>query len=166
MVAAIYYFENEKRTISAVLLGIAITTKFFPLVLLLPITIYFIKGKQIKDGLKYLFVVALTWLAFNLPVMVVSFDGWKYFYSFSFSRGLGDGSIYSVLGKIGIGQVYSNPLYYILNIALFGLLIFFLFKSKSNLSLAQTAFFTMFCFTYFGKQYSIQHILWLTPLRF
>jgi uncharacterized membrane protein len=164
MVAAIYYFEREKRTISAVLLGIAIAAKFFPLVLLLPIGIYFLKGKQIKDGLKYLVVTALTWLTFNLPVMVVSFNGWKYFYSFSFNRGLGDGSIYSVLGKIGIGQVYSNPLYYTLNIALFGLLIIFLFRSKSNLSLAQTAFFTMFCFTFFGKQYSMQYVLWLAPL--
>ncbi len=164
MVASIYYFEKEKRTISAVLLGIAIAAKFFPLVLLLPIAIYFLKGKQIKDGLKYLGFTAVTWLAFNLPVMIVSFDGWKYFYTFSFNRGLGDGSIYSVLGKLGLGQVYSNPLYYVLNIALFGAFIIFLLKSKVNLSLAQTAFFTMFCFTYFGKQYSMQYVLWLAPL--
>jgi uncharacterized membrane protein len=164
MVAAIYYFENEKLTISAILLGIAIAAKFFPLVLLLPIGIYFLRGKQIKDGLRYFSITALTWLAFNLPVMVVSFDGWKYFYSFSFNRGLGDGSIYSVLGKLGVGQVYSNPIYYALNVSLFGALIFALLKSKSNLSLAHTAFFTMFCFTYFGKQYSMQYVLWLAPL--
>lgn len=30
--------------------------------------------------------------------------------------------------------------------------------------LSQTAFLTMFCFTYFGKQYSMQYILWLAPL--
>jgi uncharacterized membrane protein len=164
MVASIYYFEKEKRTVSAVLLGIAIAAKFFPVVLLLPIAIYFLKGKQIKSGLKYLGVVLATWLAFNLPVMLVSFDGWKYFYTFSFNRGPGDGSIYSVLGKLGLGQVYSNPLYYVLNITLFGLFIFFLFKSKENLPLAQTAFFTMFCFTYFGKQYSMQYVLGLAPL--
>ncbi len=164
MVASIYYFEKEKRNISAVLLGIAIAAKFFPLVLLLPIGIYFLKGKQIKEGLKYLGITAVTWLAFNLPVMIVSFDGWKYFYTFSFNRGLGDGSIYSVLGKLGLGQVYSNPLYYVLNIALFGAFVTFLLKSRVNLSLPQTAFFTMFCFTYFGKQYSMQYVLWLAPL--
>lgn len=164
MVASIYYFEKEKRTVSSILLGIAIAAKFFPLVLLLPIGIYFLKGKQIKNGLKYLGVAFCTWIAFNLPVMLISFDGWKYFYTFSFNRGLGDGSIYSVLAKLGLGQVYSNPLYYALNITLFGLLIFFLLKSKINLSLAQTTFFTMFCFTYFGKQYSMQYVLWLAPL--
>jgi uncharacterized membrane protein len=164
MVASIYYFETEKRAVSAFLLGIAIAAKFFPIVLLLPIGIYFFKGKQIKSGLKYFAIAAASWLAFNLPVMLISFNGWKYFYTFSFNRGLGDGSIYSVLGKLGLGQVYSNPLYYSLNITLFGMLILFLFKSKKNLPLAQTAFFAMFCFTYFGKQYSMQYILWLAPL--
>jgi uncharacterized membrane protein len=164
MVASIYYFEKEKRKFSAVLLGIAIAAKFFPLVLLLPIGIYFLKGRQIKLCLNYLSVTAVTWLVFNLPVMIVSFDGWKYFYTFSFNRGLGDGSIYSVIGKLGLGQVYSNPLYYALNISLFSLLILFILKSKTNPSLSQTAFFTMFCFTYFGKQYSMQYVLWLAPL--
>ena len=164
MVASIYYFEKEKRNVSAILLGIAIAAKFFPAVLLLPIGIYFLRGKQVKEGVRYFGIVLATWIFFNLPVMVVSFDGWKYFYTFSFNRGLGDGSIYSVLGKLGLGQVYSNPLYYVLNIALFGAFIIFLIKSKVNLSLAETAFFTMFCFTYFGKQYSMQYVLWLAPL--
>lgn len=105
MVASIYYFEKEKKNISALLPRIAIAAKFFPVVLLLPIGIYFLKGKQIRQGLKYPLVVAATWLAFNIPVMIVSFNGWKYFYTFSFNRGLGDGSIYSVLGKLGLGQV-------------------------------------------------------------
>ena len=164
MVSSIYYFEKEKKNVSALLLGIAIAAKFFPVVLLLPIGIYFLKGKQIKHGFKYLAVVATTWLAFNLPVMIVSFDGWKYFYTFSFNRGLGDGSIYSVLGKLGIGEVFSNTLYYALNIVLFGTFILILIRSKTNLSLAQTSFFAMFCFTYFGKQYSMQYVLWLAPL--
>jgi uncharacterized membrane protein len=164
MVAAIYYFDQQNWTKSSVLLGFSIAAKFFPVVLVLPITIYFLRDKNLKQGAKYLFTVVGTWLAFNLPVMVISFDGWKYFYTFSFNRGLGDGSIYSVLGKLGIGNAYSNPLYYALNLGLFGALIFFSFKSKRNLGLTETAFFAMFCFTYFGKQYSMQYVLWLAPL--
>jgi uncharacterized membrane protein len=164
MVAAIYYFEKKRWTASAIILGIAIAAKFFPVVLLLPILIYFLREKQIKTGIKYFAGVIITWIVFNLPVALVSFDGWKYFYEFSFNRGLGDGSLYSVAGKIGLGQIYSNPLYYLLNITIFGLFVLFLLKNKINLSLAQTAFFTMFCFTYFGKQYSMQYVLWLAPL--
>lgn len=164
MVASIYYFEKKKRNISAILLGIAIAAKFFPVVLLLPIGIYFFKEKQFKEGLKYFAITAVAWLVFNLPVMILSFNGWKYFYTFSFSRGVGDGSIYSVIGKIGLGQIYTNPIYYVLNVALFGMLILFLLRSKQNFSISQTAFFAMFCFTYFGKQYSMQYVLWLAPL--
>lgn len=47
---------------------------------------------------------------------------------------------------------------------MFGTFIFLLLKSTQNLSLAQTAFFAMFSFTYFGKQYSMQYVLWLAPL--
>lgn len=164
MIASIYYFEKEKWTISAFLLGVAIAAKFFPLALLLPIGIYFLKGKQIKNGFKYLSTVISTWLAVNLPVMIISFDGWKYFYTFSFNRGLGDGSIFSILGKLGNDQGNSSQMYYVLNIAIFAFLIIYLLKSNRNLPLAQTAFFTMFCFTYFGKQYSMQYVLWLAPL--
>ena len=96
--------------------------------------------------------------------MLISFDGWKYFYTFSFNRGLGDGSIYSVLGKLGLGQLYSNPLYYILNLVLFAIFILLIVLNTKNVSLVQTAFFTMFCFTFFGKQYSMQYVLWLAPL--
>jgi hypothetical protein len=48
MVESIYYFEKEKRNISAVLLGIATAGKFFLLLLLLPIGISLLKGKQMK----------------------------------------------------------------------------------------------------------------------
>lgn len=164
MVAAIYYFEKKSLTFSAILLGIAVSAKFFPIALLLPIAIYFYREKAVKASLKYLISFLSTWLGFNLPVMLISFEGWKYFYQFSFSRGLGDGSIFSAVNKVTSGQIYSNPLYYGLNIALFLALIVFLFKCKLNLKLSQTAFLTMFCFTYFGKQYSMQYILWLAPL--
>lgn len=164
MVAAIFYFEKKQWTVSAIVLGIAIAAKFFPVVLLLPIAIYFIREKEIKICVNYLVGIISTWLLFNLPVALISFDGWRYFYEFSFNRGLGDGSIYSIIGKLGLGQVYSSSLYYLLNITIFVLLIIFLFKSKINLSLAQSAFLTMFCFTYFGKQYSMQYVLWLAPL--
>lgn len=164
MLAAIYYFDRKKLHLSAVLLGLSIAAKFFPVVLLLPITIFLLRNREIRSLGKYLPICLFSWLAFNLPVLIASPEGWKYFYTFSFSRGQGDGSIYSIIGKLGLGQIYSNPLYYTLNIGIFGLLVIFLVKNKTNIPLTHTAFFTMFCFTYFGKQYSMQYILWLAPL--
>jgi uncharacterized membrane protein len=42
MILAIYHFDKKKFEISGIWLGVAIATKFFPVVLLLPIAIIFI----------------------------------------------------------------------------------------------------------------------------
>lgn len=164
MLAAIYYFDKKKYDISAALLGISIAVKFFPIILLLPIFVYLFRHKHAKLFLRYLVVTILSWLIPNLPVMFSSFEGWKYFYTFSFSRGLGDGSIYSIINKVGIDITFQNEPYYVLNIGVFSALIIYLFFYKKNIPLTVSAFLTIVAFTYFGKQYSMQYILWLTPL--
>jgi uncharacterized membrane protein len=162
--AAIYFFEKRKYTKSAVLLGIGIATKFFPVVLLLPIAIFMYKDKNIKEFTKYFSVTAVTWFSINLPVAILSFEGWKYFYTFSFHRILGEGSIYSIFYKFKLFSSIPNSTYLILNIMIFATLAIMLFKSKRNTSLSTSAYFTIFAFTIFGKQYSMQYILWLAPL--
>ena len=164
MLAALYYFERKKYNLSAFLLGLSIAAKFFPIVLLLPIFIYMMRSKDFKLFLRYAGITTLSWLVFNLPVMIASFEGWKFFYTFSFSRGMGDGSIYSIFMKLGFNFGFSSNIYYLLNVLLFALIITVICKNKDNLTLATTAFLTMFAFTYFGKQYSMQYVIWLTPL--
>jgi uncharacterized membrane protein len=164
MLAGLYYFERKKYNLSAFLLGLSIAAKFFPIVLLLPIFIYMMKSREFKKFIKYSGITALSWIIFNFPVMLASFEGWKFFYTFSFSRGMGDGSIYSIFTKLGFDFGFSSNIYYLLNVLLFGLIIILIVKNKDNLPLATTAFLTMFAFTYFGKQYSMQYVIWLTPL--
>lgn len=164
MLAGLHYFERKKYNLSAFLLGLSIAAKFFPIVLLLPIFINMMKSREFKQFIKYSGITVLSWLLFNLPVMIASFEGWKFFYTFSFSRGMGDGSIYSIFTKLGFDFGFSSNIYYLLNILMFGLIIILIVKNKDNLPLATTAFLTMFAFTYFGKQYSMQYVIWLTPL--
>lgn len=164
MLAAIYYFDKKKYELSAVLLGVSIAAKFFPIVLLLPICIFFLRVREIRLFAKYLGFSSVSWLILNLPVLLTSFEGWKYFYTFSFSRGLGDGSIFSIFSKAGLDIKFTGNIYYALNILIFGLLMLYLFRKKENLPLSYSAFLTLVAFTYFGKQFSMQYILWLTPL--
>ena len=164
MLAAVYLFEKRDYTFSSILLAISIAAKFFPIVLLLPIAIYMFRDKNLKGLLKYVIGTGATWLAINIPVMLVSFEGWKYFYDFSFHRGLGEGSFYTIFSKLGLDITFSNSIYYLLNILVFGLLITWLLGGKENKTLSVSAFFTIFAFTIFGKQYSMQYVLWLAPL--
>lgn len=164
MVWAIHLFEKRKSELSAVVLAISIATKFFPLVLLLPIAIQCFKQKESKRFFKYLGITVATWVVVNLPFALINFRGWSYFYEFNYKRGLGSASIYEIVGKIGSSHTFTNFSFYALNVLIFGIVTAYFFHSKSYVPLSEAAFFTMFAFILFNKQYSMQYIIWLTAL--
>ena len=164
MIWAIYLFEKSKFRLSAVVLAVSIATKLFPIVLLFPIFIYFLRQKEFRLFIEYLVITMGTWLLINIPFMIVNFRGWSYFYEFSYKRGLGSASIFEVTGIAGFGIPTWSILFYILNALLFSILGLYLWKSAKNVPLTQSAFFTMFAFILFNKQYSMQYVIWLAAL--
>ena len=161
---AIYYFDQKKYEPSAIWLGISIATKFFPIVLLLPIAVIFYRNKKIRDLLRYLFTTFIIWAAFNLPLMVTHFDGWWRFYKLNLERGADFGSIWYGLDLLNIDSPSINFIYPLLSIGLFTGFTIYLFKLKKTPKLAQVALFAVVIFTTVGKVYSPQFVLWLTPL--
>ena len=161
---AIYYFDQKKYEPSAIWLGVSIATKFFPIVLLLPIAIIFYRDKKINDLLRYLFTTFIIWAAFNLPIMLTYFDGWWRFYKLNLERGADFGSIWYGLSLLNINSPALNSIYLLLSIGLFTGFTFYLIKLKKTPKLAQVAIFAVVIFTTVGKVYSPQFVLWLTPL--
>lgn len=164
MILAIYFFDKGKDKLSAILLAISIATKFFPLVLLLPIAIIYFRNKEISKFFRYFGITIFAWLVINIPFMVINFRGWSYFYEFNFSRGLGSASIFEIFGIQFPGISISNAVFYLLNLFILGAVTAFYFLIKKNVTLTEAAFFTMFAFILFNKQYSMQYIIWLTAL--
>jgi uncharacterized membrane protein len=164
MILAIYFFDKGKLKLSAILLAVSIATKFFPLVLLLPIAIIYFRKKELPKFFEYFGVTIGAWLIINIPFMLINFRGWSYFYEFNFSRGLGSASIFEILGIKIPGISIPNIVFYILNFLILGIVTAFYLLIKKNLTLAEAAFFTMFAFILFNKQYSMQYIIWLTAL--
>ena len=161
---AIYYFDQKKYEPSAIWLGISIATKFFPVVLLLPIAVIFYRNKKLTEFSRYLFTTFIIWAAFNLPLMVTHFDGWWRFYKLNLERGADFGSIWYGLDLLNIDTPLLNLIYPLLSIGLFTGFTIYLIKLKKTPKLAQVALFAVFIFTTFGKVYSPQFVLWLTPL--
>ena len=164
MLLAIYFFEKKKFSLSAILLAISIATKFFPVVLMLPIMIIFIRDKQIREFLKYVITTLLSWVVINLPFVLIDFSGWAYFYRFSAERGLGSASIYEITDIIFPALEFDSIHFYILNLFALTLVSLFLIKLKNTPSLAAVSFFVMFGFILFNKQYSMQYVIWLAAL--
>ena len=164
MLFAILLFERKKYILSALLLSVAIATKFFPIVLMLPIMIIFLRNRQISNFIKYGLTVLITWVLINLPFVLVDLEGWAYFYKFSAERALGSASFYELVNIFIPGIKFSSIHFYILNILVFLLVTAFLMKLKKVPTLAESSFFVMFAFILFNKQYSMQYVIWLTSL--
>jgi uncharacterized membrane protein len=161
---AIYYFDQKKYEPSAIWLGVSIATKFFPIVILLPIAIIFYRNKKLTEFSRYLFTTFIIWAAFNLPIMLTYFDGWWRFYKLNLERSADFGSIWYGLSLLKIDSPALNLIYLLLSIGLFAGFTVYLIKLKKTPKLAQVALFAVVIFTTVGKVYSPQYVLWLTPL--
>ena len=162
--AAIYYFDRGKYSRSSIALGVSIATKFFPVVLLLPISLILFRKSKVKVLIIYLFITATTWLVINLPFIITTPTGWLRFFKLNSERSADWGSIWYALDYFGINVGQLN-LFSIVLFAL-GALAFtlFIFGVAEIPSLASVAFFIVAIFVISSKVYSPQYVLWLTPL--
>ena len=161
---AIYYFDKKKYETSGIWLGVSIATKFFPIVLLLPIAIIFYRSSQIQLFYRYLFTTALFWSAINIPIALIHFDGWWRFFKLNLERGADFGSIWFALSLLDVNVPYLDLIYPLISIGFFIGLAFYLLKLEKLPNLAAVALFALVIFTTVGKVYSPQYVLWLTPL--
>jgi len=164
MLLSIYLFEKKRFQLSAILLAVSIATKFFPIVLMLPIMVILLRNRQISIFIKYSLTTLSTWLMINLPFALINFDGWAYFYKFSAERGLGSASFYEITSILIPMAKFNLANFYILNLITLILVTYFLLKLKSIPNLSATSFFVMFGFILFNKQYSMQYVIWLSAL--
>jgi uncharacterized membrane protein len=161
---AIYYFDRKKYEASGAWLGIAIATKFFPIVLLLPIAIIFYRRSRVRLFYRYLFTTTIFWSAINIPIALTHFDGWWRFFKLNLEREADFGSIWFALSLLDINIPNLDLIYPLLSILLFFGLALYQLKLPSTPNLAAVALFALVVFTTVGKVYSPQYILWLTPL--
>lgn len=163
MLVAVLLFDRRSYFKSSIFLAIAIAMKFFPIVLLLPISVYFVRKSNLGGLFRYLGNVTILWLFINLPFMIINLEGWAYFYKFSLERGLGSASVYNVVEQLGISFKFSQLHFYVLNLSIFMLVGAVLLRVQAFESIAPYVFLALFAFTIFNKQYSMQYIIWLTP---
>ena len=161
---AIYYFDNKKYEESAIALAVSISTKFFPIVLLLPIIIILWRKKEINQLRRYLFISGIFWSAINLPIMATSFGGWWRFFKLNLERTSDFGSIYFALNIFGLNTPALNDLYSLFSITAFIGFAIWLMKLNKTPALSEVAIFAVIIFTTLSKVYSPQYVLWLTPL--
>jgi uncharacterized membrane protein len=155
---------------AGVLLGLAVATKFYPLVVFGPLLLLCLRAGRMAEFAKTLAAAVAAWLAVNLPVMIVAPHGWAYFYQFSKNRGADWGSIWYLFEHFSV-PVLGNTSLSALN-RMSAALIILAFAAVAVLALAaprrprlpQLCFLVLAAFLITNKVWSPQYIVWLIPL--
>ena len=161
---AIYWFDKKQELASAAILGISIATKFFPIVLLLPIAISYIRRQEVKNGIRYIATALGTFIVINIPFALTTPSGWWRFYDLNLHREADWGSIWYALSVFGFNLNHIN--YFAILTLLIGVAVvaIYLLQTKETLSLAESSIFIFIVLMTVSKVYSPQYVLWLTPL--
>ena len=164
MMLAIYWFDRKQYLHSSLVMGLSISTKFLPVFLLIPIAFILWRDAKVKELVKYVAVLAATWLAINLPFVLTTPTGWWRFYKLNLERGADWGSFWLALQQLGFSLTNLNYLSILLLLIALTTVALLLFELKYTPSLASVAFIVLASVMLASKVYSPQYVLWLTPL--
>jgi uncharacterized membrane protein len=161
---SIYWFDRKRYSLSSVALAVSIATKFFPIVLLIPIAVIFFKTKEFRVGARYVVQTILLWALINAPFAILTPTGWWRFFKLNSSRPADLGSFWQAINIFNINPSHLN--FYWMALFILGSLVVAgrLIRAASVPTLAQTAFIFVALFTALNKVYSPQYVLWLAPL--
>src|SRR5215470_6761675 len=84
----------RRQVVAGVLLGLAVATKFYPLVFFGPLLLLCLRSGRLRAFAVTAASAAVAWLAVNVPVAIVAPVGWARFYGLSAGRAADWGSIW------------------------------------------------------------------------
>lgn len=163
LVLGIYLYQKERFFLMGVALGLGMSGKLFP-ILLLPIALLYLYDKKKFMAMRQsVFGAVASWTAVNALFIVFAFDGWIRFFEFSRTRPIDFGSLYLAvryLFSIETSTALAN-LIGTLSVAL-AFVVVLIYRKRLPFLVAIT--FVITIFVLMNKVYSPQFWLWLAPL--
>jgi uncharacterized membrane protein len=160
-----------RRTVLAgVLLGLAVATKFYPLLFFGPLLLLCLRAGRMRAYWVATASAAVAWLAVNLPVAFAAPAGWGRFYAQSKGRAADWGSVWyfaeterwPFLGSLtGGGLNLVSAAVFAAGCVLIGALIL---TAARRPRVPQVFFLVLAVFLLSNKVWSPQYVIWLVPL--
>ncbi|MEV1286753.1 glycosyltransferase 87 family protein [Micromonospora sp. NPDC049679] len=178
----LYAWARQRPVLAGTLLGIGCAAKLWPLFLLGAIFVLAVRTNRWRAPLTTVGAFVGTWLAVNLPVMILYYESWNRFRELNSTRAIDWGTLWyigryldgkwntGVPGDQGPFQWLSNniPTLNTLSYVLFGLacvaIAALAVLAPRRPRLAALAFLIVAAFLIFSKVWSQQFVLWLLPL--
>src|SRR6478752_8881022 len=160
----------RRQVLAGVLLGLAVATKFYPLVFFGPLLLLCLRAGRLRAFTVTAVSAAVAWLAVNLPVAIIAPTGWERFYQLSETRTADWGSIWyyfetehwPFLGTLRIGTL--NVLALAVFVAACLVIALIILAAPRRPRLPQVLFLTLAAFLLTNKVWSPQYVIWLVPL--
>ncbi len=160
----------RRGVLAGVLLGLAVATKFYPLVFFGPLLLLCVRAGRMRAFWVTTASAAAAWLAVNVPVMIAAPTGWRTFYVFSRMRPADWGAIWyffetrglPLVGTVDVGtlNVLSGGAFVVGFVAIAILAL----AAPRRPRLSQLFFLTLAVFLLTNKVWSPQYVVWLVPL--
>jgi hypothetical protein len=160
----------RRMIVAGVLLGLAVATKFYPLLFFGPLLLLCLRAGRMRAFWTTAASAAVTWLAVNLPVALAAPAGWGKFYALSKSRPADWGSIWyyfqaehwPFVGSLSVGGLnLLSAAVFAVGCVLVGLLIL---AAPRRPRVPQVFFLVLAVFLLSNKVWSPQYVIWLVPL--
>jgi len=174
--AFLYAWARRKPVLAGVLLGFAVSAKFYPVLLLGPLLLLAIRAARWRNLLITTGVGAFTWAVLNVPIWIAYPAAWREFWHLNRVRPIDWGTLWYILARLPgfddrIAALNNQPEHGKLNAAYFGLFLVACLAiaalavlAPRRPRLAQLSFLVVAAFLVFGKVWSQQYVLWLLPL--
>ena len=161
---------------SGILLGLAVATKFYPLLILGALFLLCLRAGLLRVWTRTAIAAVLAWLLVDVPIAVLAPGNWAWFFVFSRQRPANPETVWNMLIYASGGRAFDGPLApgqapSVLNavvtvvLLVFGLLVAWLvFRAPVRPRVAQVSFLLVAGFLELNKVWSPQYALWLLPL--
>lgn len=163
--AAMLMWSRGRPLAAGVLIGLATAAKLYPVLLLGPLLVLCWRAGKWRAFGTAAGGAVFAWLAVNLPVMIMAWDGWRKFYTFSQERPVDFGSLWLLISqRTGSPLEDANTYAILLMILGCGAVALLALCAPRRPRFAQLAFLVVALFILTNKVYSPQYVLWLIPL--
>jgi uncharacterized membrane protein len=160
----------ERQYLAGVLLGLAVATKFYPLLFFGALLLLCLRAGRMREFWKAFGAGLLAWLVVNLPVAIGATAGWARFYAFSRDRGADWGSVWYLFEHYNVpvlGDTSQSTLN-LMSSGAFALacigIAFLALAAPRRPRLPQLCFLLLASFLILNKVWSPQYVIWLVPL--
>ena len=169
-------WARRRPVLAGVLLGLGVSAKLYPILLLLPLVLLGIRTGRMGAVGRTAAVTALTWLVVNLPVLLLYPRGWSEFFRLNTRRAADMDSLYNVVTSFtgwrgfdpGLGfwqpPLLLNAVVAVLFLSACAGVAYIAFTAPRRPRVAQLAFLVVAAFLLTNKVWSPQFSLWLVPL--